>query len=153
MNYDPRFAAICGDARLPSRKTFHAAQKIPRVGTQFFPGDWDASGLRGLLSSRMAQDQIIVVSNRQPFTHARVNGEVTLVQPASGLVTALEPVVRACHGTWIAHASGDCDRDFVDADWKLHGVEQLQRVRAIRRNRAGSDERELLMCEVDMGSA
>ena len=35
--------------------------------------------------------------------------------PASGLVTAVEPVMRACSGTWIAHGSGSADRDVVDA--------------------------------------
>ena len=34
--------------------------------------------------------------------------------PASGLVTALEPVLRACDGTWIAQATGDADRETVD---------------------------------------
>ena len=35
-------------------------------------------------------------------------------RPASGLVTALEPVMRACSGTWIAHGSGSADRETVD---------------------------------------
>ena len=34
--------------------------------------------------------------------------------PASGLVTALEPVMRACSGVWIAHGSGSADRETVD---------------------------------------
>src|SRR5213079_2624862 len=29
-------------------------------------------------------------------------------------VTALEPIVRACSGTWIAHGAGNADRDTVD---------------------------------------
>ena len=115
MNYDPRFAAVCGDARLPSRIDLQHAPKGPNRQVPTFAGEWDATGLRKLLESELAGDQIIVVSNRQPFTHEKVEGEVTLIQPASGLVTALEPVVRACSGTWIAHGSGNCDRDFVDA--------------------------------------
>ncbi len=75
---------------------------------------WDAEALSGLLSSTLAGDQIIVVSNREPYTHERVNGRVRITQPASGIVTALEPVVRACRGTWIAHGSGDADRESVD---------------------------------------
>jgi trehalose 6-phosphate synthase len=34
--------------------------------------------------------------------------------PASGLVTALEPILRACDGTWIAFGSGDADKEVVD---------------------------------------
>ena len=114
MNYDPRFAAVCGDARLPPRTAGRLAPGKPRVLREVVTSHWDAQALRGLLSSRLAGDQIIVVSNRQPFTHDRLNEEVTLMQPASGLVTALEPVVRACSGTWIAHGGGASDRDFVD---------------------------------------
>ena len=29
-------------------------------------------------------------------------------------MTALEPVMRACSGTWIAHGSGSADRETVD---------------------------------------
>ena len=47
-----------------------------------------------MLSFRMGGDQIIVVSDRQPFTHAKAGEEVTLMQPASELVTALDPVAR-----------------------------------------------------------
>ena len=40
------------------------------------------------------------------------NMEVTV--PASGLVTAIEPILRTCQGTWLAHGSGDADRETVD---------------------------------------
>lgn len=116
MNYDPRFAAVCGDARLPSQRMDRPVQKRPLVQPQdYFSEEWDAQALQSLLSSRLAGQQIIVASNRQPFSHETENGKVTLMQPASGLVTALEPVVRECNGTWIAHGSGGSDRDFVDS--------------------------------------
>lgn len=115
MNYDPRFEETNGDAKLPYRKITRLISRNPTSSDQAAVGQWDAVTLRDLLSSSMAGDQIIVVSNRQPFTLDRVNGDVTMTQPASGLVTALEPVVRACNGTWIAHGSGNSDRDFVDA--------------------------------------
>src|ERR1019366_3265652 len=37
------------------------------------------------------------------------------VTPASGLVTALEPILCACDGTWVAQGTGDADRESVDA--------------------------------------
>jgi trehalose-6-phosphate synthase len=58
---------------------------------------------------------MIVVSNREPYIHNRGDDGRPLVQfPASGMVTALEPIVRACAGTWIAHGSGTADRQVVD---------------------------------------
>ena len=77
---------------------------------------WSAQRLRAVLQSQFAGDEIIVVSNRQPYSHERRGEEITVAQPASGLVTALEPVLRAASGTWIAHGSGSADREVADAD-------------------------------------
>ena len=66
--------------------------------------------------ARSCGDQVIVVSNREPYIHERSDdGSIVVKRPASGLVTAVEPVMRACSGTWIAHGSGSADRDVVDA--------------------------------------
>jgi trehalose-6-phosphate synthase len=59
---------------------------------------------------------VIVVSNREPYIHEHERDGIVVKRPASGLVTAVEPVMRACSGTWIAHGSGSADRDVVDAD-------------------------------------
>jgi trehalose 6-phosphate synthase len=56
-----------------------------------------------------------VVSNREPYIHTRTAHGIEVRRPASGLVTAVEPVMRACSGTWIAHGAGTADRDMVDA--------------------------------------
>lgn len=77
--------------------------------------EWNPARLRQLLQTRLHGDQIIVVSNREPYIHDRVDGQIIVRRPASGLVTAVEPVMRACSGTWIAHGSGSGDRDAVDA--------------------------------------
>ena len=77
-------------------------------------GAWDPDRLRALLRTQLRGDQVIVVSNREPYIHERRNGEVIVKRPASGLVTAVEPVMRACSGTWIAHGSGNADRGAVD---------------------------------------
>lgn len=78
--------------------------------------EWTAQRLRTLLNTQLSGDQVIVVSNREPYIHDRDDGGAIVVKrPASGLVTAVEPVMRACSGTWIAHGSGSADRDVVDA--------------------------------------
>lgn len=77
---------------------------------------WSAEQLGDLLKIRLRGDQVIVVSNREPWVHDRQKGhpEPVAHQPASGLVTALEPVVSACSGTWIAHGCGTADRETTD---------------------------------------
>jgi alpha,alpha-trehalose-phosphate synthase [UDP-forming] len=77
--------------------------------------DWTAEKLRALLNTQLSGDQVIVVSNREPYIHERTSGGLVVKQPASGLVTAVEPVMRACSGTWVAHGSGSGDRDAVDS--------------------------------------
>jgi len=76
---------------------------------------WDPTRLRALLTTQLRGDQVIVVANREPYIHERTDTGVRVRRPASGLVTAVEPVMRACSGTWIAHGSGSADRDAVDA--------------------------------------
>jgi trehalose 6-phosphate synthase len=75
---------------------------------------WSPDVLRKLLHKQLTGEKIIVVSNREPYIHSKVDGEIKVHRPASGLVTAVEPVMRACSGTWIAHGSGNADRDTVD---------------------------------------
>lgn len=77
--------------------------------------EWTAERLQEFVGSA-GLGQVIVVSCREPYSHEHRPGGVAVTTPASGLVTALEPVVRACQGTWIAHASGTADANFVDAD-------------------------------------
>ncbi len=77
--------------------------------------EWTAERLRTLLRTQLSGDQVIVVSNREPYIHERAGTQVVVKRPASGLVTAVEPVMRACSGTWVAHGSGGADRSVVDA--------------------------------------
>jgi trehalose-6-phosphate synthase len=75
---------------------------------------WTSAALRSVLENELRGQEVIVVSNREPFLHVQVDGGVEVRRPASGLVTALEPIMRACSGTWIAHGSGSADRAAVD---------------------------------------
>ena len=76
---------------------------------------WGPDALRRILRQDLKGDEVLIVSNREPYLHVRRKDNVIEIQrPASGLVTALEPVMRACSGTWIAHGAGSADRDTVD---------------------------------------
>jgi trehalose 6-phosphate synthase len=90
-----------------------------------------AAQLGSTLHDSLRDTRLIVVANREPYIHMRrkrdargfwnwVRGRketegVEWTRPASGLVTALDPVMRACGGTWIAHGSGTADRETADA--------------------------------------
>jgi trehalose 6-phosphate synthase len=94
---------------------------------------WTPETLRGILRDDLRGQDVIVVSNREPYIHVRQNGAIVVQRPASGLVTAMEPIMRACSGTWIAHGSGSADRDVVGAGDRVAvpggpGAYQLRRV-------------------------
>jgi len=75
---------------------------------------WSPDSLRRLLHKQLTGERVIVVSNREPYIHNKEDGKTVVHRPASGLVTAVEPVMRACSGTWIAHGGGTADRETVD---------------------------------------
>ncbi len=80
---------------------------------------WSPEMLRQILRTELPDGDLIVVSNREPYVHERVRGRIQLQVPASGLVSALEPITRTCAGTWIAHGSGSADMETVDAGDRL----------------------------------
>ncbi|MEO6068342.1 MAG: trehalose-6-phosphate synthase [Gemmatimonadota bacterium] len=94
---------------------------------------WTPGTLRALLHGELRGHQMLVVSNREPYIHVQRGDAVVVQRPASGLVTALEPIMRACSGTWIAHGSGSADRTVVDGHDRVavpaeHPEYQLRRV-------------------------
>ena len=83
-------------------------------------GPWTAARLRGVLRENLKGERVIVVANREPRIHDRArDGDIVVRHPASGLVTALEPVLRACSGVWVAHGSGSADRDVTDRQGRI----------------------------------
>jgi trehalose 6-phosphate synthase len=90
-----------------------AAERRSRDESQI---GWGPDALRRILREDLKGDEVLIVSNREPYIHVRLGNVIEIQQPASGLVTALEPVMRACSGTWIAHGSGSADREAVDGN-------------------------------------
>ncbi len=80
---------------------------------------WTPATLRALLDKELPGAEVIVVSNREPYIHNFKGERINVQTPASGVVTALEPVMRACRGTWIAHGHGSADRHTVDEHDRL----------------------------------
>ena len=82
---------------------------------------WTDSKLKTLVRAKLADGALFVVSNREPYMHVidDVSGLAKCVRPASGVVTAIDPILRACSGTWVAQASGNADKKFVNSKNKL----------------------------------
>lgn len=78
--------------------------------------DWTPERLRVFVRSQLGGSRLFVVSNCEPYEHRHTSGGIKWSVPASGLVTAVDPVLRACDGTWFAQATGDADREA--ADWR-----------------------------------
>src|SRR6266702_4365024 len=94
---------------------------------------WTPDTLRAILHGDLRGQEVMVVSNREPYIHVREGENIAVWRPASGLVTALEPIMRACSGTWIAHGGGSADREVVDRHDRVgvppeHPLYQLRRV-------------------------
>jgi trehalose 6-phosphate synthase len=82
---------------------------------------WTEERLKQFVRLRLNDRPLFVVSNREPLSHVWRGRQIQSLIPASGLVTALEPVMRACGGIWVAHGSGDADREMADS----HGTLRL----------------------------
>jgi trehalose 6-phosphate synthase len=75
---------------------------------------WTKERLEEVAGTRLGGARLVVVANREPYIHVYDGEDVRCMRPASGLATALDPVLRACRGTWVAHGSGDADRAHAD---------------------------------------
>ena len=80
---------------------------------------WTPERLHLHVRTALGEKPFFVVSNREPYMHVHRGKSVEAMVPASGLVTALEPILRACDGTWIAHGAGDADQEVVDERGRL----------------------------------
>jgi trehalose 6-phosphate synthase len=102
------FAPLLSDLRNMASEI--AAEQAVAAG-----GRWTSERLHNTLTESLHGEGVVIVANREPYIHDRGrDGAIRVLHPASGLVTALEPVMRACSGVWVAHGSGSADREVVD---------------------------------------
>jgi trehalose 6-phosphate synthase len=76
---------------------------------------WNRDDLMRLIDERIKDHRLIAVGNREPYVHRFFEGRVVCERPAGGVTAALDPILRASGGVWVAHGSGDADRLTVDA--------------------------------------
>jgi trehalose-6-phosphate synthase len=99
------------ESLVEARASAAAEARLRDAGERY----WTAERLAVNVRDRHGSSRIFVVSNREPYMHVRQGRETVCVVPPSGLVTAIEPVLRACDGVWVAHGSGNNDGLMVDA--------------------------------------
>jgi trehalose 6-phosphate synthase len=80
---------------------------------------WTPERLRVEMENLLHGKKLIVVSNREPYMHIHDGKDIKCIVPASGLITAMEPILKACSGLWIASGTGDADKETVDRHNKV----------------------------------
>jgi len=96
------------------RRALREMEKTQRLEIEFLE-NWSPQALQQVVREQLEACPMLVVSNREPYIHNLDASGLPVVQvPASGMVTAIEPIMRACSGTWIAHGSGSADHLVVD---------------------------------------
>ncbi len=106
--FGPLAGEVTGLARSLARARVAAEEeaRLRLLGEQI----WTEERLKQFVHMRFGTHPIFVVSNREPLSHVFEGKRIAELRPASGLVSALEPIMTASGGVWVAHGSGDADR-------------------------------------------
>jgi trehalose 6-phosphate synthase len=96
-----------------------AASEEARLRLKKLDAAWTSERLSAFVQSILKDRTIFVVSNREPYIHVKTNGKIQYYVPASGMVTAIEPLMQACGGMWISQATGNADKQVVDKEDKI----------------------------------
>ncbi len=95
------------------------ANEEAKLGLQKLDSPWTEQKLKVFVKDVLKGRTIFMVSNREPYIHTKNGRDINYYVPASGMVTAIEPIMQACGGMWIAQGSGNADRLTVDKQDKL----------------------------------
>jgi trehalose-6-phosphate synthase len=133
---DLRTGSASGDGRPPKERIFRPlASELSQLATSLHVAraaaeeearlrdaalsQWTAERLRVAMQGKLNGSRLFAVSNREPYEHTHQGSSISWSVPPSGLVTALEPVLRAGDGTWIAQGTGNADRETADEHGRL----------------------------------
>ncbi len=101
------------------RQARQVASEEARMRLEQLDSPWTSERLKEFIKGSLRGRPIFVVSNREPYVHDKVSGEIKVRVPAGGVVTALENVMEACGGTWLAYGSGTADKETADEHGKI----------------------------------
>jgi trehalose 6-phosphate synthase len=121
LNESGLFGPIAREVTVLAKSLHRARAAAEEEATLRLTGEtlWTEERLKQFVKLRLGESPLIVVSNREPVRHVRKEGRIEMEIPASGLVTAMDPVMRACGGVWVAQGSGDADVETADASGRL----------------------------------
>lgn len=95
------------------------ASEEARLRLEQVDSPWTEERLKEFVKDILKGQAIIAVSNREPYIHEKKGNTISYYFPASGVATAIESIMQACGGEWIAHGSGSGDRAVVDKKDKI----------------------------------
>lgn len=101
------------------RRARSAASEEARMRLEKLDSPWTAERLKEFIKAYLKDRPIFVVSNAEPYVHTKRGNAVAESVPAGGVITAIEPIMDACGGTWIAQGSGNADKETADKEGKL----------------------------------
>jgi trehalose-6-phosphate synthase len=118
---DPVLDPLISEVNRMAKSLAVAREKAEKASVQNVRAEslWTADRLKDHMRAELKGKKLYLVSNREPYVHEKDGPGIRCIVPAGGLVTALDPVMRVCDGLWIAHGSGDADRETVDGNNKL----------------------------------
>lgn len=87
-----------------------AASEEAKLRLEELDSPWTAQRLKEFLKDILEGRKIFMVSNREPYIHFKNGRKIDYFFPASGMATAIEPIMQACGGMWLAHGSGNADK-------------------------------------------
>jgi trehalose 6-phosphate synthase len=80
---------------------------------------WNKKTLEKVMKERFSNHLFMVVSSAEPYVHNFSKDAIRVDRAPGGLVTGVEPILKANKGLWIAHGRGTADKDVVDANDKI----------------------------------
>jgi trehalose-6-phosphate synthase/HAMP domain-containing protein len=115
------FGPMAREVSVLARSLYRARAAAEEEATLRLMGEtlWTEERLKQFVRFRLGESPLVVVSNREPLRHIWRDGRIETEIPASGLVTAMDPVMRACGGVWVAQGSGDADAERTDTHGRL----------------------------------
>ena len=96
-----------------------SASEEARMRLEKLDSPWTAERLKEFVKAYLKDRKIFIISNQEPFIHQKNKNEIVASMVPSGLNTAVNSVMEACGGMWIAHGSGDADKETSDENGKL----------------------------------
>lgn len=97
-----------------------AASEEAKVNLERLDSPWTKERLKEFVKDILKSRRIVVVSNTEPYVHSKLGNKINFFMPASGMITAIEPVMEACGGVWFAYGSGNADKLVVDKNNKIN---------------------------------